>query len=160
MKRFLEACSEHVPVLILAVMLGAGFFVSPSDLPAHSSCIFKHIFLIDCPGCGLTRAFLSIPQGEFRAAFAYNAASLPLYLFFAAALIRRSGVPLPGFVSRFAMGRFTAAYSAGIVILLAVQWGVKTAGYFTDHPFSTYVMTLRSRPFSEIALVHALWQAI
>lgn len=160
MKRFLEACSEHVPTLVIAAMLGAGFFLSPGDLPTRSSCIFKNLFLIDCPGCGLTRAFLSIPRGEFRAAFAYNAAALPLYLFFAFAMIRRLGAPLPRFASRFMTSRCAATYAAGIAVLLAIQWGVKTAEYFAAHPFVEYVELLSSRSLPGMALIGALWRAI
>ena len=35
-------------------------------------CIFKNIFGIECPGCGMTRAFLSILHFEFHKAIAYN----------------------------------------------------------------------------------------
>jgi len=35
-------------------------------------CIFKNIFGIECPGCGMTRAFLSILHFEFDKAIAYN----------------------------------------------------------------------------------------
>jgi len=35
-------------------------------------CIFKAIFGIECPGCGMTRAFLSILHFDFNMAIAYN----------------------------------------------------------------------------------------
>ena len=46
------------------------------------TCIFKFFTGIDCPGCGLTRAALSLLEGDLRAAAGYNVMvfSLPLLL--------------------------------------------------------------------------------
>jgi len=35
-------------------------------------CLIKNIFGVECPGCGMTRAFLSILHFDFDAAIAYN----------------------------------------------------------------------------------------
>ena len=35
-------------------------------------CPFKSLTGIPCPGCGMTRAMLSITKGDFRGAFGYN----------------------------------------------------------------------------------------
>ena len=35
-------------------------------------CPFKWLFKIDCPGCGITRAYISLLHLDFRQAFAYN----------------------------------------------------------------------------------------
>lgn len=40
------------------------------------SCPFKYLTGLDCPGCGLTRAFLSAFRLDFKAAFNYH----PLFL--------------------------------------------------------------------------------
>ena len=44
------------------------------------TCLFKYLTGIDCPGCGLTRAALSLLKGDVRAAAGYNVMvfSLPL----------------------------------------------------------------------------------
>lgn len=48
-------------------------------------CIYLRFFHIKCPGCGMTRAMLSLLQGNFSEAFSHNPMfwSVPvLYLFF------------------------------------------------------------------------------
>lgn len=37
-----------------------------------TTCIFIYLFNIPCPGCGMTRAFLSLIQLDFKNAFMYN----------------------------------------------------------------------------------------
>jgi len=50
-----------VIAVMVAVMYGLG-------LP----CPFKAIFHIPCPGCGMTRAYLSLLRLDFAAAFAFH----------------------------------------------------------------------------------------
>ena len=38
-----------------------------------TTCLIKHIFKISCPGCGLTRAWISCFKFQFKQAFEYNA---------------------------------------------------------------------------------------
>jgi Protein of unknown function (DUF2752) len=45
-------------------------------------CVWKAQFGRECPGCGLTTAFLHIGRGEWRAAYDSNAAGIPLYVAF------------------------------------------------------------------------------
>lgn len=35
-------------------------------------CLYKNVFKTECWNCGMTRAFLSVIQGEFEQAVAYN----------------------------------------------------------------------------------------
>lgn len=44
-------------------------------------CFFKKNLGIRCPGCGLTRAFVSIFNLDFINAFKYNIISIPLFVF-------------------------------------------------------------------------------
>ena len=46
------------------------------------NCIFKSIFGIPCPGCGLTRAFRAILHGNFLEAEKYNILSIPILIFY------------------------------------------------------------------------------
>ncbi len=39
---------------------------------AGISCIYKYFFGLECPGCGMTRAFLSFLRLDFKAAFSYH----------------------------------------------------------------------------------------
>ena len=45
-------------------------------------CLFKKIFHISCPGCGLTRSFRSILNLDFINAFKYNILGIPLFVSF------------------------------------------------------------------------------
>lgn len=67
---------------ILLLPLCAGFFLRVSQLPQKSLCLFKLLTGFDCPGCGLTRAFLLILRLEIFSALELNWGSLGLYLFF------------------------------------------------------------------------------
>lgn len=43
-------------------------------------CLFKKMFHISCPGCGLTRSFRSILSLDFINAFKYNFLGIPLFI--------------------------------------------------------------------------------
>jgi hypothetical protein len=43
-------------------------------------CLFKKMFHISCPGCGLTRSFRSILNLDFINAFKYNILGIPLFI--------------------------------------------------------------------------------
>lgn len=44
-------------------------------------CIFKKIFHIPCPGCGLTRGFKALLKGNILLAFNYNILTIPICIF-------------------------------------------------------------------------------
>lgn len=46
----------------------------------HYSCIFKRVFNICCPGCGLTRSFRCILNFDFIEAIKYNILGIPLFI--------------------------------------------------------------------------------
>lgn len=75
---------SKISIAVLALILTVGLWWDLADLPNQTLCMFKRIFTQDCPGCGLTRAFLLIPKGEWRAAWQLNPGSFALYGFFAA----------------------------------------------------------------------------
>ena len=43
-------------------------------------CLFKKMFHISCPGCGLTRSFRAILNLDFVSAFKYNILGIPLFI--------------------------------------------------------------------------------
>ncbi len=51
------------------------------------TCIFKQVTGIYCPACGMTRAFHSILNFNFRDAFCYNILSIPLFIFIVSSFI-------------------------------------------------------------------------
>ena len=46
-------------------------------------CSSRRLMGIDCPGCGMTRAFISISRGDFARAWQLNRASFFVYFFVA-----------------------------------------------------------------------------
>ncbi len=63
--------------LIVANALGAGLTASHTNfLP--ELCLFRRLFDVACPGCGMTRAMISLSNLEFARALALNPLSLPL----------------------------------------------------------------------------------
>ena len=44
-------------------------------------CTAKRMFGVPCPGCGLTRSFVSLSHGQFSRAWGFNPASFLLYPF-------------------------------------------------------------------------------
>lgn len=64
-----------VPAAVLvAAMLLPTWWVSPVPL-----CVVKGLTGLDCPGCGMTRAFILIGHGRFADAVATHPASIPAY---------------------------------------------------------------------------------
>jgi hypothetical protein len=70
-------------VLALAFFLeapGGELVVIPLlDQPLPGVCTFKRLAGIGCPGCGLTRCFISVAHGDMAAAWAYNPAGVFLF---------------------------------------------------------------------------------
>ena len=51
----------------------------PIQMP--ETCMSKRLWGIDCPGCGLTRSFISMSHAQFSRAFSFNPAGPIVYLF-------------------------------------------------------------------------------
>ena len=45
-------------------------------------CIFKSLLKINCPTCGMTRAFIGLFEGDLLKAISYNLLCIPCLLFF------------------------------------------------------------------------------
>jgi hypothetical protein len=71
-------------ILVLAAISSAGvfFYLFEIDLinhlPTKSLCPFQAITGLACPGCGMTRAMISLGQLKPGAAIGYNLFSIPL----------------------------------------------------------------------------------
>lgn len=66
---------------ILLLIFGISFVVIVISGIIDFTCIFKNLFGICCPGCGLTRSFIAILQLDFYSAFNYNILGIPLFIF-------------------------------------------------------------------------------
>ena len=70
-------------VLLLAALLsvrgGTQVGLPGLPIPVPELCMSRRIFGIDCPGCGLTRCFVSLAHGDLRSAWRYNPAGVWLF---------------------------------------------------------------------------------
>jgi hypothetical protein len=58
-----------VCLLVVVGIVAAGFATG------RSVCLWRALFGVPCPGCGMTRALLSLACGDLRAAWRFNPAS-------------------------------------------------------------------------------------
>ena len=62
----------HILLLTLAIAMLVGLFYLLSRSGIGIPCLFNKITGLQCPGCGNSRAALSLLQLDFRAAFQHN----------------------------------------------------------------------------------------
>jgi len=86
-------------------------------------CLTKLYSGMDCPGCGMTRAFIRISSGHFAKAWQLNRASFVVYLFIA--------IQIPWHVMQlFRIGKgvgpvdswLTILPALGVIVTLVVCW--------------------------------------
>ena len=65
---------------ILILIFGISFIFIATSGYVKLNCLFKSIFDISCPGCGLTRSFRSILNFDLYNAFKYNILGIPLFI--------------------------------------------------------------------------------
>jgi hypothetical protein len=122
-------------------LLGLGFttavfvvsyFYAPPDVPAYSICMFKNTTGLDCPGCGLTRAFCSIAKGNVSKGFYFNATSPMVFALFGLWWLR-SALHLAGLTrpARFIDAPFRKwPLLTGLVLIFISAWLVKLILHF------------------------------
>lgn len=97
------------------------------QLPLPELCYFKVGTGIDCPGCGLTRSFISFAHGQLLLAWHYNPAGalfFPVVAFqipYRVAQILRVSRGLPS----WNLGKLAYGVFAGLFLTLLVQWVAK-----------------------------------
>ncbi len=120
-------------VLAVALVLvddGDGRLRLPfTTVPLPAVCTFRRIFGVDCPGCGLTRAFVAVAHGRLAAAWHYHPVGVLLF----AGVLAQSPYRLWQLVrlSR-GQGEFRHPLLAGtfsfLIVALFVQWVLKISG--------------------------------
>lgn len=73
-----------VPVLAL----GYGFVVDPETGHNGIPCLWKTLFGVTCPGCGLTRAWALLLRGRWHEAASMNGLIFPVVAIFTIHLVR------------------------------------------------------------------------
>src|SRR5690349_913619 len=54
-------------------------FVVLSGWTLPETCMWRRWLAMNCPGCGMTRAFVCLARGDVAGAWHFNAAALPLF---------------------------------------------------------------------------------
>jgi len=88
---------HHRMILAMAVVVLAACFILPApevgtgevhlpwlDVSLPSFCMLKREYGIDCPGCGLTRCFISMGHGQVASAWDYHPTGVLLFVLVAA----------------------------------------------------------------------------
>ncbi len=81
-KKWYRITEGIVILLLCSIILYLSWRINPSDV-GFTFCGLNRAFGINCPGCGMTRAFHSIMHLDFLSAIKYNIFSPILFLFFA-----------------------------------------------------------------------------
>jgi hypothetical protein len=91
------------------------------DFPLPETCPSRTLFHVDCPGCGLTRSFVHLAHGDWRASWNIQHAGMLLALavllqvpYRIAALRAPTGLPLGT--------TFPKIFGTLLVVLLLVTW--------------------------------------
>ena len=69
--------------IFIPILLGILFII----LDIIYVCPFNYYFHIPCPGCGMTRAFKLILQGNILESLRYNLLAIPLFIFIILSMI-------------------------------------------------------------------------
>jgi hypothetical protein len=125
-RRHREMLVAATAVVVLAFLLEVhsdqrvAFSVLPS-CPLPATCLSRSLLHIECPGCGLTRSFIYLAHGDWRAS--WNVHRVGWFLALAvvlqipyrlAALRSHSGLPLGTTAPKF--------FGTLLVVLLLVNW--------------------------------------
>ena len=98
------------------------------DVPLPGACTYKRWIGVECPGCGLTRCFISLAHGNVAAAWDFNPAGLLFFAIIAAQIpfraiqLRRVSQGKPELRWR----RIPQVPLGLLVLSLFVQWVMRT----------------------------------
>lgn len=116
--------------MMLGIRDGRHVVLPVTDTSLPGTCTFRKLTGVPCPGCGLTRSFISMGHGRIAEAWRYNPAGLFFfavvlfqipYRFYQLARIRRGRVP-----HRFLW--LDQWVLVALVLTLIVQWICSLAG--------------------------------
>ena len=116
-----------VVILLLSVSLSVesrqGVVIPGIGLQLPTLCSFRRMTGVDCPGCGLTRCFISLGHGDLKTAWQFNSVGILLDAFVIFQIpfrivqivrIRRGLEEMPNTFGMWVLG--------GCAVLLLVQW--------------------------------------
>jgi hypothetical protein len=120
---------ELVGFLALTALLGASFVYHPDPDGGLILCVFRSLTGLPCPGCGLTRSFCALAQGDVSAAFRFHILGPMAYVVVVVYWLR-GGLALLGFdglVARFDGATATRWLPVTGIVVLVGLWLVTLA---------------------------------
>jgi hypothetical protein len=103
---------------LACVAYAAGLFDAGRAIEALPPlCLFHRLTGLDCPGCGMTRAFVCLLRGDLHCAWQMHPFSVPLLLVAIAAVL----VPAP-LRSRLARSQLGFALQLSALAVLLIWW--------------------------------------
>jgi hypothetical protein len=127
----LALCSTALLLALALSVRGQSQVVLPGlQLPLPELCMLRRTAGLDCPGCGLTRCFISLAHGDFASAWSYNPAGLLLFVMvalqvpFRAYQLWRIRLGQP----ELSLGRITPVVFAALALALFAQWVARMSG--------------------------------
>ena len=80
--------SPWASLFALLGIFALSFLLTVDGVMRIPLCLFHLMSNLDCPGCGLTRSFISISHGDLLSAVRFNALGPVLYIFFLFLLLK------------------------------------------------------------------------
>lgn len=82
--------TPHIILLVASIAVVLASFLLSVDgptnvvipwlkVPLPPTCALQRVFHLDCPGCGLTRSFITLAHGQLDASLAFNPAGILMY---------------------------------------------------------------------------------
>ncbi|MFM7843153.1 MAG: DUF2752 domain-containing protein [Planctomycetota bacterium] len=124
----LVVCTAIVTAaLVLSVRGEEQVLVPVVQQPLPGICTFKRVTGWNCPGCGLTRSFISLAHGDLRSAWQFNPAS---WYFFPLVVVQ---IPYRAWqlwrhyrgAQRWQPGAWTAALPIVLLVAVLGQWLIR-----------------------------------
>ncbi len=114
---------NHFTLIIFLFVILASLILPVDPHIKLFPCLFKSVFHIPCPGCGMTRAFILLGHFRFQEALAININSIFAYIILLAITINE--------MAGLAIGRKIKPQLSGrlIVLIFALSFCVMMAGW-------------------------------
>ena len=112
---------SSVLVLVMLVLC-QNQFQQISSIPHF--CVFQKIMNVPCPGCGVTRSFFSIVEGNVMLAWQFNPVGLCLFLFLVIQIPLRI-VALKFKQTSDTVARFSKTASWVVICIMSLVWIVR-----------------------------------
>jgi hypothetical protein len=128
----LTICSAVISLaLVLSVRAQTQVVLPVLGSPLPELCMMRRYTGVGCPGCGMTRCFISLAHGDLRSAWSYNPAGLLLFVimafqipFRAVQLWRiRRGLP------ELRFGWWAQWWLGTVAVAMLAQWIVRQLGF-------------------------------